>query len=309
MTTNVGPLSRVAGNNNNGSVPATPPATAKIPPIYPWPMGNLLVPRSGYGLGNPTTTLERNQAMPWRDQVGLWQFTNAAGVLTLAAGSNVGYFLNGYQEAIPGTTSTGLTASMADTNLYGGGATVPRDYLFAAVAFGVTVGRPFVITGGKRHYPELLYPESPTAGQSYAAILRELMFESLSLRVEYKDSTSSFDLGNISHYPPADGVYGNGSPRLNGGFGVMSMIPILRGPVYLGAQDEVNQPTIIMKSVAQDLVVDAQTVVATADVWVPVRLTAYGDSGPWCGPCAPTQEDIDAIVNARVNAALAARGM
>lgn len=300
-------LTNALGGNN---VPVGAPAQAKVPPMFPWPLGSLIVPPKGYGLGNPITTLDRDQAMPFRDQVGLFVFDNAAGVLTLAANSFVDYFAAGESEDVPASNGfAGITASFADTNLFPGGAPVPRDSLFAAVSIGVTIGRPFILAavGVGREYPEWL-SESKTAGQSYAEMAREILFDSLALEVRYQDATQNFPLGALSHYPDAAGTYGPNVTRINGGFGVMSMLPILRGPVYLGASDEVNQATLRVTSIKQDLILSAQTVVATKDVFVPVRLTAYGDSGPWCGPCAPSAEDIDALVAARVDAALARLG-
>jgi thiol-disulfide isomerase/thioredoxin len=284
---------------------------AKVPNVFPWPLGNMIVPAKGCGLGDPTTANVRNQAMPWRDQVGYWIFRRdgATGALSMPAGTQVLYFASGDGEEPPGNESlTGWGQNISDTNLFAKGAPVTRDSLFACVAMGVTIGRPFSIPGSPGSYTSRDYPAWVDDG-GYADRARELIAENVGLAVTYRDSACNFDLGAIANYVPAGGLTGGSVVRPNNGYGIMSMLPILRGPVYMGAVDEANQATFTASfSAAKNVTIASNPAAATVtDLAVPVRLTAYGDFGPWCGPCAPTEEELEQLVEAMVAKRLAGR--
>ena len=77
----------------------------------------------------------------------------------------------------------------------------------------------------------------------------------------------------------------------------MGMIPILRGPIYLGSQVTSNQATFFLTSPKEDITVESDPNQPTVSaVAVPIILTAYGDFGNWCGPCAPDTDQITANV-------------
>lgn len=296
----------------NGSTTAQ--RKAYLPPIFPWDMGtDLIVPVNGCGLGNPMMTNAKNMAEPFREQVGLVVFTRDAvtGNLVLPGSSVVNFFTTGEGEPVASNVPLPLfLQNVAVTNLFRGGTPVTRDNLFAMVAMGVGVGRPFALhatePGGgfaaERHF-------SPWT-DSYGQRIRDAFWTLFGFSVSFRDAACNFELGTPSNYVPAGGQYGADTVRAGGGFGVLGMLPILRGPVYLGAQDEQNQATITMTSVEEDVILDQDDEIPTVDALaVPVLVTGYGDYGAWCGPCGPNMDDIDAAVLKRMPALLAAMGV
>jgi len=287
-------------------------ATSKLPAMFPWPVDSFQIPEKGYGLGNPLSTMAKNLAQPFREQIGYFIFRRDAitGDLVLPGSSSAAYFQTGEGEPPPASFAlASFRQNLATTNLFSKGAPTSRDNLFAMLALGVQIGRPFGIkrdeSGG--YEPKRLFcPWTDSYGQR----ARDLLWTSLGSQVVYRDAACSFEMGNISNYVPAGGQTGGETVRANGGFGVLSMLPINRGPVYLGANDEQNQATILFTSVEEDIVLCNDSLAKTVDdLAVPVHAIAYGDFGPWCGPCAPSAEDIDAIVRKRVDAAMMAAGL
>jgi len=283
-------------------------ATCRIPAMFPWPLDSMKIPDKGYGLGNPLSTSPKNVAQPWREQVGYWVFVRdiATGDLVLPGGSTIGYFQTGEQEAPPASKALpNFVQNLATTNLFKKGAPVTRDNLFAMIAMGIAIGRPFGVsqaedgTLGKQR----LY--CPWA-DSYGARARDAMWISHGYSVQFRDAACNFELGNAANYPPAGGQTGAETVRAGGGFGVMGMLPIARGPVYLGAVDESNQAIIVATSTEEDIVLCNDALAKTEGALVvPTMVTAYGDFGPWCGPCAPSNDDIEALVEKRMGARIA----
>ena len=284
----------------------------RLPAMFPWPCDSLAIPQKGYGLGNPMQTSAKNLAQPWREQIGYWVFERdaASGDLVLPGGSEIPYFTSGEGEPPPASKALpSFRQNLAGTNLFNKGGPVTRDYLFAAIAFGVSIGRPFALrtTEGGVITPERHY--APWTDQ-YGQRARDLLWSNSGFNVTFQDQACSFELGSIESYPPHAGQYGGDTVRAGGGFGVIGMLPVCRGPVYLGAVDESNKATIVAKASEEDMILDQDALAPTVDTLVvPMRLWAYGDFGPWCGPCAPTSDDIEAMVAKRVNAAMIAAGL
>ena len=254
---------------------------ARIPAMFPWPCDGLYIPEKGYGLGNPLSTSPKNVAQPWREQIGYWVFNRDAltGSLTLKAASSVAYFTSGEDEPPPATQALPWVQNVAGTNLFQKGAPVTRDNLFAAIAFGVSVGRPFALVKDEAGAIQQKRSYAPWV-DSYGQRARDLVWSNIGFSVTFRDAACNFELGGIEAYPPHAGQYGGDTVRAGGGFGVMGMLPVCRGPVYLGAVDEVNQATLLATSSDEDLILDQDGMIATVgDLVVPIRIYAYGDFG------------------------------
>ena len=282
-------------------------AKVRLPAIFPWPLGKLVVPTKGCGLGDPMNTSLKNMAQPWREQIGMWVFKNdGAGNLILPSGAALGYFQNGTGGDVPATENLGWTANIADTNLLQDSIVVPQNFLFAGVAVGFSIGRPFGLepaSGGT--YPKKKHYAAWT--DSYGARARDLLWSNLGFSVNYKDTACSFELGTPELYPPHAGQYGGDTVRAGGGFGLLGMLPVDRGPIYIGSKEDSTSATIAGFGPNESLNLDADPDVPVTTGYslaVPVRVIVYGDYGPWCGPCAPTDEEIEDKVNARVQAIL-----
>lgn len=279
----------------------------ELPAIFPWPC-QTLIPKKGYGLGNPLSgMLSKNAAEPWVEQYAYVVFTNdgaggVGGSFDLAGGMVIDMFTTGDTEAPPSNVPLPFIQNRATTNLFKKGAPVPRENLFAAIAMGVAIGRPFGLAcEADVILPERLY--CPWV-DSYGQRARDLLFDVLGLGVAYKDGSCNVELGNISNYTPMSAPYGGDVVRLNGGMGVLSMTPICRGPVYLGATDDVSQATVQLTGIKEaiTLCVDSDLEPGTCKLVVPIHVWAYGSYGPWCGECSQTPEEIDAQVDKRVQA-------
>jgi hypothetical protein len=291
----------------NGNVDMKGGAKVRLPAIFPWPLGKLVVPQKGCGLGDPMSTSLKNMSQPWREQIGVFVFENDGSEnLILSAGSTVNYFANGSGGAVPSNVNLGWVANIGDTNLLQDSIVVPQNFLFAGVAIGFSIGRPFGLepaSGGvypkKKHYAAW--------SDSYGARARDLLWSNLGFSVAYKDTACNFELGAPELYPPHAGQYGGDTVRAGGGFGLLGMLPVDRGPIYIGSKEDSTSATITGTSTLEDLRLDLDAdapVPTDYSLGVPVRTIVYGDYGPWCGPCAPTDEEINDKVQAGIQAML-----
>jgi hypothetical protein len=284
---------------------------AKLPAIFPWPIDSLVIPEKGCGLGNPLTTNAKNMAEPFREQVGYWIFKRdvVSGALVLPGKATIGYFRTGEDEIAPASSAVPWLQNLATCNLFQNGTPVTRDNLFAMLAMGIGIGRPFALVKDEAGVIQNKRSYAPWV-DSYGERARDLLWSTVGMAANFRDAACSFEFGNISNYPPVAGQVGGPTVRAGAGFGVMSMLPIPRGPVYLGAQDQQNQVAIVATTTPEDLVLDQDAMIPTvSDIAVPMHVLAYGDFGPWCGVCAPSSEDIDALVSKRVEAAMVAAGL
>lgn len=282
--------------------------TCNLPRMYPWPCDSLDVPKKGYGLGNPLDTNLKTMAEPWREQLGFFVFTRDAvtGDLVLAGDSNVAFMTTGEDEPPPSNIPLPFVNTLAWTNNYAKGAPTPRDMLFAAIALAVEIGRPIGLRKNELGAYTNVLRFDPWLDQ-YGQRMRDLLYFHLGMQVIYRDQSCNFELGGVRNYPPLAGIRGGDYTTTGSGFGVAAKIPVCRGPIYFGAQDESNQARILMTSPAEDIILGSDGLARTVeDVAVPVFLTALGDAGPWCGPCAPSEEEISAQVDKRVAAQMSA---
>lgn len=279
---------------------ALPGQKFKSSVLLPFPSEADVVPTRGFGLdldGGP----DRNAAENWRYQTGFLQFTYSGGMWSLAANTTLPLWQKGQGDAvtiIPGTGVTAWNMTRSETDLYKGGAPVPRDYVFRIRSIGFALGAPFIMP------PEGSAYFVKDAVLHYGETLLTRLWDVLGVQLSFNEEACSYELGLAQfHAMPAGKVSANEKHfRAGAGMGVMGMLP-LRGSVWAGARDEANQLTVNVTSPAIGLAFEENPAYPVGeDIFVPVTFQAYGQSYISCPPavCAPangglTAADVEAI--------------
>jgi hypothetical protein len=290
------------------------------PACFPWPSdGPCVVPRRGFGLTYENTGSgmpDRDLAELWRYQTGFLRLTQSAGALTLPANTTLPLWTRGQQN--PNNTSEDASViiappfaagsavpwamSRSETDLYKGGAPVPRDNNFVIRAFGFSIGQPFAASNAGDGTASKL-TVVPNLDLWYQRIVR-MLWTFLGVQAAFGEAACRYELGKIAYWPQHANQTGGDVVRSGAGVGCFGMLPI-NGEIFAGARDEVNQLILNVTSPTADIVfaADSEAAIAT-DILVPIDSIAYGRSSAWCNPACPPQSAIDAAVER----ALRARG-
>lgn len=277
---------------NAAAVPGT-----KVPSsgIFPWPRETDIVPTKGYGMDLDGGT-DRNVAENWRYQTCYIFLAYAAGAWTLPANFILPMWQAGQLDAVqivpaPPAAMT-WAQSRSETDLYKGGAPVPRDNCFRIRALSFALGRPFVAPGagaGQVHVPNMGF---------YEAMIQAALADILGVQFQFQDQACAYEAGLSQFHAMAAGKTGNGQPVRNGaGFGLANLQP-LRGSVYAGARDESDQLTINVTGPTVPVTFNENPATAIgANIYVPITLQAYGQPYPICPPaiCATPQVTTDQL--------------
>lgn len=279
---------------------------ARSLPIAPWASESELVPTKGYGLDLDGGG-DRNAAEHWRYQTAYIALTLAAGSWTLPAETSLEFWTVGQgddvQMANPPAGFVPWKMTRSETDLYKGGAPVPRDFVFRIRSLGFALGLPFALPDPAN--PSMVTTDALT---HYSGDILSKLWDVLGVNLSFNEEACSYEVGLAQFHAMPTGKVSGSDKHFRGGagIGVVNMLP-LRGSVWAGARDEANQLSV--KVTSPKVAVSIQQNPAfpiEADVIVPVTFQAYGASYISCPPavCATPAVVNDAQLEAAVRRVL-----
>lgn len=268
---------------------ATPGSKVSSSPLMPWPADSQIVPGRGFGL-DLDGGIDRNAAENWRYQTAYLRlaYDAVAQTFTLNANTVLPMWQAGQEQGVtiaPTAATPTWTQTRSETDLYKGGAPVPRDYVFRIRAIGFALGRPFMMEDPAD--PSQVHSQSM---DPYVDRILSALWDVLGVQATFSEQACSYELGLAQfHAMPSGKVQTADHARAGVGIGVMNMLP-LRGSIWAGARDESDQLTINVTSpsIPVKFLNDALNPLPD-DIYVPVTLQAYGSAYFTCPPqaCAP----------------------
>lgn len=271
----------------------------RSPAIMPWPCeGDEIVPAKGYGLDLDGGG-DRNAAEHWRYQTAYLGLTYAAGIWSIPANTELTFWTAGQGENVvvanPPAGFVPWAMSRSETDLYKGGAPVPRDFAFRIRSLGFAVGLPF---GFPDPAAPIIYTNDVM--DYYAKLIGSRLWDFLAAQFTFNEESCAYEIGLAQfHAMPTGKVSANPAHVRGGaGIGVVNMLP-LRGSVWAGARDEADQLSVKVTTPKVGIAfAENPAYPLETDLLVPITFQAYGASYLSCPPTAcavPVQVSADQL--------------